>query len=137
MARAMNAATPAAVDAERSLLGAVLLDPAQLLTVAEALPQASGPWFYHEPHRLIYDAALTLLQRQDPIDLTTVTDVLVRRGQLEKVGGSRYLAELTECAVTTANTAHHARIVRDKALLRQVINISTQMQASAYAQDDL
>jgi replicative DNA helicase len=63
--------------------------------------------------------------------------VLLRRGQLDKIGGSVYLAELSECAVTTANTAHHARIIRDKALLRSVINISTHMKASAYEQDDL
>jgi replicative DNA helicase len=137
MARAMNPATPAAVDAERAVLGAVLLDPAQLPAVAEVLPPGGGSWFSDERHRLIYDALLTLFERHDPIDLCTVTDVLVRRGQLDKVGGSVYVAELTEAAVTTANTAHHAGLVRDKALLRTVINIASQLSASAYAQEDV
>jgi replicative DNA helicase len=66
-----------------------------------------------------------------------VADVLHRRGQLEKIGGSPYLAELSESAVTTANITYHARLVRDKALLRELINISSNMRASAYEQADI
>jgi replicative DNA helicase len=135
MARLMT--TPAAVDAERAVLGALLLDSAQMLAVAEVLPPGHSRWFYHEPHRLIYDACLTLFDRRDPIDLFTVTDVLQRRGQLDKIGGSVYLAELTEVAVTTANTAHHAGIVKDKALLRSVINVGQDLIASGYEQEDV
>jgi replicative DNA helicase len=80
---------------------------------------------------------LTLLERRDPIDLQTVTDVLHRRGQLERIGGGVYLAELTESVVTTANVAHHARLIREKALLRSVINISTSLSAMAYEQAEL
>jgi replicative DNA helicase len=117
-------------------LGAILLEAAQMLAVVEVLPPGQN-WFYHDPHRLIYDAMLTLFERRDPIDLQTVTDTLYRRGHLEKIGGSVYLAELAEVAVTTVNTAHHARLVREKALYRSLINISTQLSASAYEQDEL
>jgi replicative DNA helicase len=80
---------------------------------------------------------LTLLERRDPIDLTMVTDVLVRRGQLQRVGGSLYLTELLESVVTTANVAHHARLVREKATLRSLINVASELQASAFKQDDV
>jgi DnaB-like helicase N terminal domain len=91
--RAPERLLPAAIDLERALLGAILLDPPQLLAVVEVLPPGQ-PWFYDEAHRLVYDAMLTLFERRDPVDLQTVTDVLYRRGHLEKVGGSVYLAGL-------------------------------------------
>jgi replicative DNA helicase len=137
MARVSEFTIPAAVDTERVLLGTILTDATQLLAVAEILPPGRGQWFYQDAHRLIYDAMLTLLERHDPIDLETVTDVLRRRGSLEKIGGSVYLAELMEGFVTTANIAHHARIVRDKALYRGMINIASDLSASAYAQEEL
>jgi replicative DNA helicase len=135
--RALELAPPAAVETERVLLGTILVDPTQLIAVAEILPPHRGTWFYDEPNRLIFDATLTLMERHDPIDLVTVTDVLRRRGDLEKVGGSVYLAELTEMVISTANCAHHARIVRDKCLYRSLINLSTTISAGAYSQDDL
>jgi replicative DNA helicase len=138
MPNAQHAATPAALEAERALLGAVLLDDRQMVHVADVLPPGPhGSWFHDQAHHLVYDAMLTLFERREPIDLVTLTDVLHRRGQLEKIGGSPYLADLSESAVTTANIAHHARLVRDKALLREVINISSNMQASAYEQADV
>lgn len=138
MPTTQHAVTPAALEAERALLGAVLLDDQQIVHVAEVLPPGTqGRWFNDQANHVIYDAMLTLFERRDPIDLVTLTDVLHRRGQLEKIGGNAYLVSLMEDAVTTANIAHHARLVRDKALLREVINISTHMQASAYEQTDL
>jgi replicative DNA helicase len=137
MARVHELPIPAAVDTERVLLGTILTEATQLLTVAEILPPGRSQWFYQEAHRLIYDAMLTLLERSDPIDLQTVTDVLHRRGHLDKAGGSVYLAELMEGFVTTANVAHHARIIRDKALYRGMINVATDITAGAYGQDEL
>jgi replicative DNA helicase len=138
MARALYQQVPAAVDAERALLGAVLLDDQQMVHVVDVLPPGTnGSWFNDRAHRLVYDAMLTLFERREPIDLVNLTDVLRRRGQLAKVGGSPYLAELLERVVTPQNAAYHARLVRDKALLREVINISTCMQASAYEQAEL
>jgi replicative DNA helicase len=137
MPNTRETATPAALEAERTLLGAVLLDDRQMAHVADVLPPTGGRWFYDQANHLVYDAMLTLFERREPVDLVSVTDALRRRGHLDKAGGSVYLSGLMEEAVTTANTAHHARLVRDKALLRAVINISTQMSASAYEQADL
>jgi replicative DNA helicase len=137
MPKAQQTATPAAPEAERALLGAVLLDDQQMAHVADVLPPTGGRWFHDQAHHLVYDAMLTLFERREPVDIVTVTDVLRMRGHLDKVGGGAYIAELSEHAVTTANVAHHARIVRDKALLRTVINVATHLQAGAYEQDDL
>jgi replicative DNA helicase len=134
--RAPERMAPAALDSERLLLGSVLLDPDQLLAAVEALPPGQA-WFYNEAHRLVYDALLTLFERRDPIDLQSVTEVLHRRGHLEKAGGSVALAELLESVATTANTAYHARLIREKALYRSLINLGTQLTSSAYAQDEL
>jgi replicative DNA helicase len=137
MAKAVAPTPPAALDAERCLLGAVLLDPNQIDAALAVLPPAAGSWFYDARHRLIYDAMLTLAERREPIDLASLSDVLRRRGLLERAGGAVYLAELTEAAVTTANVAHHARLVKEKALLRQVINLGQQLSASALEQAEL
>src|SRR4029453_11082379 len=137
MPTAQHAATPAALEAERALLGAVLMDDQQMAHVADVLPPgAQGRWFYDQANHLVYDAMLTLFERRDPIDLVTLTDVLYRRGQLEKIGGNLYLTGLMDEAVTTQNLTYHARLVRDKALLRELINISTHMQASAYRSEE-
>jgi replicative DNA helicase len=136
MAKAQAPPPPAAVDAERCLLGAVLLDPAQIVAAA-VLPPTPGSWFYEARHRLVYDAMLTLVERREPIDRASLTDALRRRGHLERAGGAVYLAELTEAAVTTANVAHHARMIKDKALLRQVINLGQQLSTSALQQAEL
>jgi replicative DNA helicase len=137
MARAHELPVPSAVDTERVLLGTMLTNATQLLTVAEILPPGPSQWFYQASHRRIYEAMLTLLERHEVIDLETVTDVLRRRGQLDSIGGSIYLAELMEGCVTTANVAAHARIIRDKALYRGMINLGSDLSAGAYAQDEL
>ena len=131
-----SAKSPSAVDSEHALLGAILLDPRQMLAVVEVLPPGQA-WFYLDAHRLVYDAILTLFERRDPIDLVSLTDVLKRRGHLEKVGGAVALTELPESVATTANVAFHARLVREKFLYRSLINEGTQLTASAYEQDEV
>jgi replicative DNA helicase len=137
MARVVELPVPAAVEAERVLLGAILNDAQQLLTVTEILPPVEGSWFYEAAHRLIFDAILTLHERHDPIDLVTVTEVLARRGLLDKVGGSVYLAWLLELFSSTANIPYYARLIRQKSLYRGLINLGTNISAAAYSQDDL
>jgi replicative DNA helicase len=137
MARVLELPIPAAVEAERVLLGAILNDAEQLLTVTEILPPVQGSWFYEEANRLIFDAILTLHERHDPIDMVTVTEVLARRGLLEKVGGSVYLAWLLELFSSTVNIPYYARLVREKSLYRSMINLSTNISAAAFSQENL
>jgi replicative DNA helicase len=105
-------------DAERAVLGAVLLDPASLLQVFETL---KGEEFYLESHRLIHEACVQLHNRGQAADLLTVTNFLREEGQLERVGGASYLSSLVEGLPDVANVAHYAAIVYDKFVKRQLI----------------
>jgi replicative DNA helicase len=88
--------------------------------------------FYREPHRKIMRAMLALHERNDPVDFVTLSDELRRRGELQDVGGSPYLIELAEKVPTAANVAYYARIVRERAILRSLIEASTEIAAQAY-----
>src|SRR5262245_54146873 len=109
---------PQSLDAEQSVLGGILLDNGALDRVIELI----GPEdFYREAHRKIFRAMVHLSERSEPADLVTLSETLRARSELEVVGGAGYLAELTERVPTAANVGHHARIVREKAILRSLI----------------
>jgi len=112
---------PHNIDAEQSVLGAVLIDRDALSEVSGRLkPDA----FYLEKHRELYDAMMELHEDSLPVDVVTVAELLSRRGTLEKVGDVEYIANLATSVPTTANVRHYATIIEDKALLRQLISIS-------------
>jgi len=132
-----NHVPPALMSAERNVLGALLLEGELCHYVIDILPPHHGTWFYHAAHQLIFQAILTLYERHEPIDLHTVSNVLIQREQLQKIGGSRYLAELMESVVSTANITFHARLIREKAIYRSLINIASCLSDSAYRGDNL
>jgi replicative DNA helicase len=105
-------------EAERAVLGAILLDPGALLSVLEKL---RGEEFYLEAHRVIYTACLRLHGRGQAADLLTVTNHLREEGGLERVGGASYLSSLIDSLPDIANVAHYAEIVHDKAVKRRLI----------------
>ncbi len=112
---------PHNLDAEQSVLGALLIDRDALSEVSGRLkPEA----FYLEKHREIFDAIMELYEDSHPVDVVTVSDLLSRRGTLEKVGDVEYMANLATAVPTTANIRHYAAIVEDKALLRKLITVS-------------
>jgi len=120
---------PQNLEAEESVLGGVLIDNGAL---DRALELVEAEDFYRETHRRIMRAMLALHERNEPVDLVTLSDELRRRGDLQDVGGSPYLVELAEKVPTAANVAHHARIVRERAVLRGLIETSTDIAAQAY-----
>jgi replicative DNA helicase len=124
---------PQNVEAEQSVLGAVLLDREAAERCAEML---SAQDFYRENHRRIFDAVLTLLQRHEAIDIITVAEELGRTGQLEAAGGLTYLSDLTAAVPTTAHAAHYARIVADKAMLRELLHAAADISEAVYAGDE-
>jgi replicative DNA helicase len=128
---------PAAVESARVVRGARLRDPDVALPVLDVLPAAAGPWFYRDAHNPSDDAMLPLLERRDPVDVQAVTAVLHRRGSLQRAGGSVEVAELVECVASTVNAPSHARVGREKALLRRLIDIGTAVSALAFAQDEI
>ena len=121
---------PQAVDVEMAVLGAMLLQPEA--TVSNVLSLLTRDAFYKEAHRTILDAIVDLFQRQQPIDLITVGDVLRRQDKLETVGGLYYLTELTSEVVSPAHVEYHCRIVLEKAIKRHLIEISTGIVSDAY-----
>jgi replicative DNA helicase len=121
---------PQNIEAEISVLGAVLQDPQALLKAMEVLRPAD---FYKEVHRKIFGACTDLFERSEPVDLVTLANELMRRKQLEEVGGSSALSALVDAVPTAANVTHHARIVKDKALLYALIQKGTAVVSRAYS----
>ena len=113
---------PQNLEAEASVLGGILLENEAINRVLEILVPAD---FYRESHRKIFRAMMELTDRTEPADLITLSEILKARGELEAVGGSAYLASLADQVPTAANIAHYARIIREKAILRQLITSAT------------
>ena len=126
---ALRKVPPQSLDAEESVLGGVLLDPHAL---DRAIEMMSVEDFYRETHRKIFRAMLALSEKREPIDLVTLTDMLKARGELQDIGGATYLAELVDKVPSAANIAHYARIVREKAVLRSLINVSNEIAGRCY-----
>jgi replicative DNA helicase len=120
---------PQNIEAEQSVLGAILLDNDAINQAIEILTSED---FYRESHREIFRAMVALSERNQPVDAITLTDALRTSGVLEAIGGVGYIAELAACVPTAANAGHYARIVREKALLRSLASISTEIASGAY-----
>jgi replicative DNA helicase len=120
---------PQNLDAEQSVLGAILLDNDAINQVVESLGAED---FYRESHRQIFRAMVELTDRSLPVDAITLTDALRTKGALEAVGGAAYIAELAAAVPTAANVTHYARIVRDNSVLRAVASTATEIASSAY-----
>jgi replicative DNA helicase len=109
---------PQNLDAEESVLGAMMLSPGAIGAVSEILDAGD---FYRESHAKVYRAALALYARGEPVDAITLVDALEERGELEDAGGRVRIHELAALVPATANAAHYARIVREMATLRGLI----------------
>jgi replicative DNA helicase len=109
-------------EAEQAVLGAMLLDQDAALKAAEFLDDTM---FYREGHRLLFRAMIALTERGDVIDPVTLRDELARRGDLDRAGGIEYVSTLIDVVPTAANVEYHARIVRDKAVLRRLVEAAT------------
>jgi replicative DNA helicase len=120
---------PQNIEAEQSVLGAVLLENE---AINQALEILTPDDFYRETHREIFRAMMDLSDHNQPVDAITLTDALRTKGVLEQVGGPAYIAELADTVPTAANVAHYARIVREKAVLRSLATIATDIASSAY-----
>ncbi|MFH1018515.1 MAG: replicative DNA helicase [Pseudomonadota bacterium] len=120
---------PQNLEAETSVLGALLLDNEATHEVIEILHPED---FYRETHRRIFEAILSLTDRNEPADLVTLSTELKKQNTLDDIGGHAYLAELVERVPTAANVAHYARIVKEKAIQREVINACTDIISRGY-----
>ena len=120
---------PQSIEVEQAVLGAMLLDKEAIGKAVEIIDRDS---FYRDDHQKIFSAIVDLYDKNQPVDIITVSDELAKRKELEGVGGRVYLLELTEKIATTANIEYHANIVLEKATLRRLIGTSTQIVSQCY-----
>ena len=120
---------PQSLEAEESVLGGIMLDNTVIDRVIGVLQPDD---FYRGAHRKVFRAMMDLTERSEPVDLITLSETLKARGQLAEVGGAAYLAELTERVPTAANAAHYAKIVRERSILRGLIEASTEIATRGY-----
>ncbi len=125
---------PHSVEAEQSMLGGLMLDQRAWDQVADIVGIDD---LYRADHRLIFGAVAALVERNQPPDAVTVSEHLQRLGQLEAAGGLPYLARLVQDTPSAANIRAYARIVRERAMLRQLIEIGGDIAASAHASEGL
>ena len=123
---------PQSIEAEQSVLGALLIDRDAVIEVAELLRPED---FYRSHHGTIYAAVLDLYERREPVDIVTVSEVLERQGHLEEVGGSAYLTSLINLTPTAVNAVHYARIVERKGVLRNLISAAGRIAGLGYQED--
>jgi len=121
---------PQDVQAEQSVLGAMLMSKDAVGEVGEVL---RGRDFYRPAHELIFDAIVDLFGRGEPADAITVADELAKRGELARVGGHIYLHELLSTVSIASNASYYAEIVREKAILRRLVEASIKIAQMGYA----
>lgn len=120
---------PQNIEAERSTLGSMLLEKEAIFRAVELLKPED---FYKEAHRIIYQTVVELTNRNEPVDLVTVTEELRQKNQLDSVGGVPYLTGLVNAVPTAANIEYYARIVEEKALLRSLIHAASTVVSQGY-----
>ena len=124
---------PQNIEAEQSVLGAVLIEQSSIAKISDLLNPED---FYREAHRLIYRAVLGLFERSEAIDFITVVDILRRENTLEQAGGIAYITSLANGVPTAANITFHAKIVQEKSLLRRLIAAATDIASMGYAESE-
>lgn len=120
---------PQNLDAEMAILGSMLLDRD---AISQAVETLDASYFYKDAHKKIYLATLKLFDENKGVDIITLIDELKRSGSLDNAGGPAYITNISSSVPTTANFAHYARIVKEKALLRNLINTATGIVANCY-----
>jgi replicative DNA helicase len=124
---------PHDLDAERAVIGAMLVSESAVAVVAERLAAED---FYSEVHRIIYGAMMRLYSRGEPIDQLTLTNELRSVNEFERIGGRPYVFQIVESVPTAANAGRYADIVRGKALLRAIIDVGSRITEDAFREPE-
>ncbi len=115
---------PHSIEAEQSVLGGLMVNPASFDDVAEIVGDTD---FYHHGHRKIFEVMALLLESESPIDVITVSEELRRRGELDGIGGLPYLTEMASSVAGSSNITAYAQIVRERSTLRQLIRVAAEI----------
>ncbi len=124
---------PQNIEAEMSVLGSMLIDEQAVMVAVDLLPES---FFYRTVHQIIFTAMQSLFQRGDAVDVITVAEELKRMQLLDKAGGPDYLTDLVNSVTTASNVEYYAKIVKDKALLRELIKISSKIIDESYKEQE-
>ncbi len=123
---------PQDVEAEKSVLGALMLEPDAIIKVADALLPKD---FYKPEHQTIFEIILELFTKGKPIDILSVTSRLKEKKQLQDIGGSSYLTDLVNSVPTAAHINHYAEVIKKKSIFRQLISASSEINEKAFSTD--
>lgn len=132
MAKLQPKVPPQDIEAEQSVLGALMIDKDAVASVADLLTPDD---FYKKTHSVVFEAIIRLWDKREPIDILSVTSELKNKKQLEEVGGSSYLAELVDSVPTSSHVLHYGKIVKEKRILRDLINISANITQDAFSSE--
>ncbi len=121
---------PQNIDAEQSVLGAIMLDKNAVINAADILIEDD---FYKPAHSRIYSAIISLYEKRQPIDILSVTEKLKSESVLKEVGGQTYLTKLIESVPSSAHVEHYAKIVKEKKVLRDLIKVSAEITENAFS----
>ena len=124
---------PQSLEAEQAVLGALLCSGDGVSRIVDLL---EAEYFYRKAHQVIYAAMLDLYESSEPIDIVTVSQFLSDEGKLDMVGGRQYITDLSLSVATTANLEYYAKVVQEKAILRQLIKAGTEIVGSCYEEPD-
>lgn len=123
---------PHNMDAEEAIIGGLLVNPDEMNEIVETVKPSD---FYHPQHQLAFGAMVALFNRNEPIDIITVTEALQANDDLDNAGGRSTLMALAQANLMVGNLSHYARIVRDKSLLRALITAGAEVVETAYEED--
>ncbi|MFW6134460.1 MAG: replicative DNA helicase, partial [Elusimicrobiota bacterium] len=124
---------PQNIEAERSVLGAMLIDDQAVLVGTDMLNADS---FYRTSHQKIFNAIISMFEKSEAVDIVTVAEKLKKRKELEEVGDVDYLTDLSNSVATSSNVDYYAKIVRDKALLRSLIKVASDIIENGFRDDE-
>lgn len=128
----MDRVPPQDLEAERGLLGSLLLDCNLIGEAVEVIPKNQLAWFYQPEHRLIYETIVGMFERGEPMDYVLMSDRMRSSGVLSRIGDPNYLITLVEAVPSTANMAWYARIVREKGRLRDALGVGLELISRCY-----
>ncbi len=124
---------PQSLDAEQAVLGALMVSGDGITRIVDLIQPES---FYRKAHQVIYSAMVDLYEKNEPIDIVTLSQYLKDEGRLDNVGGRQYITDLSLSVATTANLEYYAKTVQEKALLRHLIKAGTEIVGSCYEETD-
>ncbi|MEI6587978.1 MAG: replicative DNA helicase, partial [Candidatus Moraniibacteriota bacterium] len=124
---------PQNIDAEKSVLGALMLDKDAIIRVANLVRLGD---FYKDTHNLIYETMIDLYEKREPIDVLSLSNRLEEKGQLDTIGGSSYLATLVNTVPSSSNVSHYAKVVQKKSTLRKLIETASEIVELGYHEEE-